>query len=341
MADVAYALRTPFERSGLDLIHLGKPALIFFFADTPWQDRLVRPSQSSGINMGANQMNGLNRGALFALLGCFLAGALECDPVFAENWSGQTPPPGVNGPIGPLTGEGIVSSPVVVRCNPGLTVPPCTGGQTPLYALVGGGQNLGSLPAAAGPGSNLGVAIVGAYVDPSSGTGLSNINGYLPLDAFARASTVDGLTTATANLSTATTALNASLTSLTSTVSGISSSLNALSANVNAVSGAVSTLQSDVADLSTQAKNLEQKLESQDASLRQGVAISLAMDGTSDIAPDEHVSVSFNWGTFGGQNAVAAGVAFRPAQHFILNGGVGAGFRGGLIGGRAGLRMGW
>ena len=69
--------------------------------------------------------------------------------------------------------------------------------------------------------------------------------------------------------------------------------------------------------------------------------MSLAMDGTGTLGPDEHVALSMNWGTFGGQNGIAGSVAFRAADHVTFDGGIGTGLRGGLVGGRAGVRIAW
>ena len=75
--------------------------------------------------------------------------------------------------------------------------------------------------------------------------------------------------------------------------------------------------------------------------MRQGVAMSLAMDGVGDLGPDEKVAISMNVGTFGGQSGMAAGFAIRAADHLTFNGGVGSGFNGGLVGARAGMRLAW
>ncbi len=78
-----------------------------------------------------------------------------------------------------------------------------------------------------------------------------------------------------------------------------------------------------------------------DKTLRTGIAMSLAMDGTGELGPDEKVAISMNFGTFGGQNGVAAGVTFRVADHVTFSGGFGTGLNGGLSGGRAGVRFAW
>jgi hypothetical protein len=145
----------------------------------------------------------------------------------------------------------------------------------------------------------MGVTVHGFYADPASPTGWSNINGFLPLDAFARAATVDGLASSLGNLS--------------SSVGNLSSSVNLLST----------------------------QLLDQNSSLRQGVAVALAMAGTGDIDVDQRISISLNWGTYGGENAIAGGITLRASERLVFSGGFGTGFRGGLVGGRAGARIGW
>jgi hypothetical protein len=92
---------------------------------------------------------------------------------------------------------------------------------------------------------------------------------------------------------------------------------------------------------STELAQLQQQLAMQDKTLRQGVAMSLAMDGTGTLGPDEHFALSMNWGTFGGQNGVAGSVAVRAADHLTFDGGIGTGLHGGLVGARAGVRIAW
>ena len=228
-------------------------------------------------------------------------------PAFAEDWIGQTPPPAVSGPIGPLPTAGLNSDQVVLRCGPSFALPPpCGPGETPSYYYTGAQQSLDFLPAAAGPGSNMGVSIHGFYADPASPTGWSNINGYLPLDAFARSTTVDGL----------------------------SSSFNNLSSTVN-------TLSTQLDAVSLQVSQFQQQLMDQNSSLRQGVAVAIAMAGTGDIDVDQRISISLNWGTYGGENAIAGGVTLRASDRLVFSGGFGTGFQGGLVGGRAGARIGW
>jgi hypothetical protein len=115
----------------------------------------------------------------------------------------------------------------------------------------------------------------------------------------------------------------------------------ATSSSVDALGASFSALSTQVQSLSTVFSQVQQQLAMQDKTLRQGVAMSLAMDGTGTLGPDEHFALSMNWGTFGGQNGAAASVAFRAADHVTFDGGIGTGFHGGLVGGRAGVRIAW
>ena len=115
----------------------------------------------------------------------------------------------------------------------------------------------------------------------------------------------------------------------------------ATSSSVDALGASFNALSTQMQSLSTAFAQVQQQLVMQDKSLRQGVAMSLAMDGTGTLGPDEHFAMSMNWGTFGGQNGVAGSIAFRAADHVTFDGGIGTGLHGGLIGGRAGVRIAW
>ena len=116
------------------------------------------------------------------------------------------------------------------------------------------------------------------------------------------------------------------------------SSVNSI---IGVLSGTVGTLSTQFSSLSIRFDQFQQQAHMEEQSLRQGVAMSLAMDGVGDLGPDEKVAISMNVGTYGGQNGIAAGVAFRAAQHLTFNAGIGTGVNGGLVGGRAGVRMAW
>ena len=91
----------------------------------------------------------------------------------------------------------------------------------------------------------------------------------------------------------------------------------------------ISTLQSNVGQLQQQMK---QGFE--------GTAIAIAM-GASALPTDKKFALSTNWGTFRGQNAMGFAAQMRVSQYVVLNGGIGAGFAQGGIGGRAGVTVAW
>jgi hypothetical protein len=105
-------------------------------------------------------------------------------------------------------------------------------------------------------------------------------------------------------------------------ISGIQNSVTALQGNV-------ATLQGDVTTLQTQ---MRQAFE--------GTAVAIAMGGAA-LPSDKKFAISANWGTFRGENAMSLGAQLRLSEHVVLNGGVGAGFAQGGVGGRAGITMAW
>lgn len=72
----------------------------------------------------------------------------------------------------------------------------------------------------------------------------------------------------------------------------------------------------------------------------EGTAIAIAMGGSS-LPSDKRFAVSANVGTFHGQNAVGANLQVRANDYLVLNGGVGAGFAQGGVGGRVGATLAW
>jgi hypothetical protein len=91
----------------------------------------------------------------------------------------------------------------------------------------------------------------------------------------------------------------------------------------------VATLQTNVAVLQTQIK---QAFE--------GTAVAIALGGYA-LPSDKRFAISTNWGTFRGQNAMSLVAQMRVSQNVVLNGGVGAGFAQGGVGGRAGVTVAW
>jgi hypothetical protein len=247
------------------------------------------------------------KGILFSIV----IAAIGASAASAEDWTGQTPPPPASGTLGPLPYGGFLLVPATVVCGPFGTPPPCTAGQTPEYGSTNTNSSPASLPA--GADTTLGIYGYGYIADPNAPAGISYFEAHIPLEDFAKSSTVDSLAT---------------------TVNGLGGTVNGLAASVNGLSSQMQTL-------STGFAQLQQQLAIQDRSLRQGVAMSLAMDGTGTLGPDEHFAMSMNWGTFGGQNGVAGSVAVRAADHLTFDGGIGTGLHGGLVGARAGVRIAW
>ncbi len=72
-----------------------------------------------------------------------------------------------------------------------------------------------------------------------------------------------------------------------------------------------------------------------------GVAMAFAMAGSTTLMPGEKFAFTSNWGTFQGENGVAADAAIRVASNVQLNGAVAVGLGENIAGGRVGLRVGW
>jgi trimeric autotransporter adhesin len=72
----------------------------------------------------------------------------------------------------------------------------------------------------------------------------------------------------------------------------------------------------------------------------EGTAIAIAMGG-SVLPSDKKFAISTNWGTFRGENAMSLNAQMRLSEYVVVNGGVGAGFAQGGVGGRAGVTVAW
>jgi hypothetical protein len=91
----------------------------------------------------------------------------------------------------------------------------------------------------------------------------------------------------------------------------------------------ISNLQSHVSTLQTQ---MRQAVE--------GTAIGIALG--SSVRPDnQKFALAVNWGTFRGENAVGLGGPAPREANVVFNGGLGAGFAHGGVGGRAGMTVAW
>jgi hypothetical protein len=100
-------------------------------------------------------------------------------------------------------------------------------------------------------------------------------------------------------------------------------------ADISGLQNNVSVLQGNVATLQTQ---MRQGFE--------GTAIAIAMGGSA-LPSDKRFAISTNWGTFRGENAMSFNAQMRLSEYVVVNGGVGAGFAQGGIGGRAGVTVAW
>ncbi len=72
-----------------------------------------------------------------------------------------------------------------------------------------------------------------------------------------------------------------------------------------------------------------------------GVAMAFAMAGVPTVLPGETFVTTMNYGTFEGANAMSFNGAMRVSDHVQFDAGIGYAPDQGIVGGRAGVRMGW
>jgi autotransporter adhesin len=72
-----------------------------------------------------------------------------------------------------------------------------------------------------------------------------------------------------------------------------------------------------------------------------GVAMAFAMAGVPTLLPNERMAATLNVGTYEGSQGFAINAAWRVAENVQFNGGVAYGPNENIVGGRAGLRVGW
>ncbi|HEY2886526.1 MAG TPA: YadA C-terminal domain-containing protein [Rhizomicrobium sp.] len=113
-------------------------------------------------------------------------------------------------------------------------------------------------------------------------------------------------------------------------VDQISATLNQFGSTVNHLSSAMAQFDIELAAVQRQTKINER-----------GVSMAFALSGVGDLSSDEHFAVAMNWGTFQGQNSLAAGLAVRASQNISFNAGISGDLSGGNVGGRAGVRFAW
>ena len=88
---------------------------------------------------------------------------------------------------------------------------------------------------------------------------------------------------------------------------------------------------------------LERTVSGLQGDIRRGyesTAVALAMGGAA-LPDNKRYAVSANWGTFCGENALAATAAFRLNEFAYAHGGIGLGTSRGGVGGRAGVTFAW
>lgn len=104
-----------------------------------------------------------------------------------------------------------------------------------------------------------------------------------------------------------------------------------------ASSGDISAINSQLASINNRIDDLYSRSDKANA----GVAMAFAMAGVPSLMPGEHLAMTFNYGTFQGQNGLAINAAYRLTDNMQLTGGIGYGANEGIVGGRAGLRVAW
>ena len=69
--------------------------------------------------------------------------------------------------------------------------------------------------------------------------------------------------------------------------------------------------------------------------------MAFAMAGVPTLLPHEKMAATLNMGTYQGSQGFAINAAWRVAENVQINGGIGYGSDQNIVGGRAGLRVGW
>ncbi len=105
----------------------------------------------------------------------------------------------------------------------------------------------------------------------------------------------------------------------------------------------IAGLNSQVSILQQEATALQGDVTALQHSVRrayEGTAIAIAL-GASALPDNKTYAVSAHWGTFRGENAGGVSAQLRLYEWMVVDGGVGAGFHEGGVGGRAGLTVAW
>ncbi|MEM9706372.1 MAG: hypothetical protein AAF850_09895 [Pseudomonadota bacterium] len=117
---------------------------------------------------------------------------------------------------------------------------------------------------------------------------------------------------------------------------------NTLNASTN--SAAIADLNNQFANFDQNMSALRDAIAANEEDIREannGVALAMAMAGSTWLQQNESFAVSGNWGNYAGSNGMAFSAAARLSSRASLNAGVGVATRTGQVGARAGLRFGW
>jgi hypothetical protein len=110
-----------------------------------------------------------------------------------------------------------------------------------------------------------------------------------------------------------------------------------------ATAGQFSALSGQVAALDNRVSSLETGVNHLNSEVRkafEGTAVAIAMGG-SMLPDNKRFAISGNLGTFNGENAFGGAAQLRLSDSFVANGGIGAGFARGGVGGRVGGTFAW
>lgn len=222
-----------------------------------------------------------------------LLASISAMTAHAEDWSGQTASPGVPFQNGfpdyysNVALPGYISTyQIIPTCisNNGFShsAPPCAPNETTGYDFINE-QHLQSIPqgATAQP-SDVGFVVNGAFLDPTSPSGVSWMNTNMPLSAFARSDTVGSLGTQVAGLGNSLTTLQDAVSAVQSQLGTLPTAMDvaALQSSVTSQGASIGTLQSTVSTHSSSIASL------QGSALSQGTAIGQLQTDLASVQGD-------------------------------------------------------
>ena len=124
------------------------------------------------------------------------------------------------------------------------------------------------------------------------------------------------------------------------TVQTNTNNISTNTSNISTNTGNIAQNTQDIQGLQLATEDLRQDIRQN----TEGVAMAMALSGVPTILPKcTNYAISTNWGTFGGENAMAVGGSARLMDNVFLNGGgaFGTSGRGNSGGGRAGVTFVW